>query len=154
VPVVICRSAAPVRVSVALAIAVVVAASVTLPASVPESPVGASAISFSASSRPSPKTLLSSVVPPHWLLSASIAVLSSSARVAATSPTSTGAADHSSAMAPARCGAAIDVPLMLLYPLPGQADRTFTPGAETFGLISSFCPAPRPEKSATALSMP
>jgi hypothetical protein len=121
---------------------------------VPESPVGAPAISFSASSRPSPKTLLSSVSPPHWLFSVSVAVLSSRARVAATSPTSAGAADHSSAIAPARCGAAIDVPLMLLYPPPGQLDRTFWPGAEMLGLTSLFCPAPRPEKSEMALSMP
>ena len=58
---------------------------------------------------------------------------------------SVGDADHSSAIAPATCGLAIDVPVKFAYPLPGTLDRTFMPGAEMFGLISPSWPAPRPE---------
>ena len=91
------------------------------------------------------------MVPPHCESPLSIAVSLSSARVAVTSPTSVGAADQSSAIAPARCGAAIEVPLMLAYELVGTLERTFTPGAEMFGLISPFCPVPRDEKLAMLL---
>ncbi len=54
-------------------------------------------------------------------------------------------------MAPARCGAAIEVPLKAPYELPGRLDRTFTPGALMFGLISPSWPAPREEKRAMVL---
>ena len=50
-----------------------------------------------------------------------LAVPSSSARVASMSPISDGAADHSRAIAPARCGAAIDVPLIRAVRAAGQA---------------------------------
>ena len=43
---------------------------------------------------------------------------------------SSGAAPKSSAATPAACGAAIDVPLIELYPVPGHVERIETPGAE------------------------
>ena len=67
------------------------------------------------------------------------------------SPSRDGAADQSRAMVPARCGAAIDVPLNAPYVLPGRLDRTLTPGAEMFGFSSPSWPAPRPEKPAMLL---
>ena len=57
---------APVTVTLAPAIGAPVAASVTVPARVPVSPIGAALSNASASSRPSPYMLLSSAVPPHW----------------------------------------------------------------------------------------
>ena len=81
-------------------------------------------------------------------------MLSSSARVAATSPFSAGAADHISATVPATCGAAIEVPLKPAYPPPGTLERTFTPGAAMFGLMPPSMPdVPRLEKSAMVLLM-
>lgn len=62
---------------------------------------------------------------------------------------SEGAADQSSATAPATCGVAIDVPLMVLYDEPGQVERMLTPGAEMFGFIEpSTRDGPKPEKFA------
>src|ERR1043166_3136682 len=56
--------------------------------------------------------------------------------VAAMSRSSAGMADQSRATTPTTCGPAIDVPLRLPYEpsLPKVEERTFTPGAERFGL--------------------
>ncbi len=81
-----------------------------------------------ASRRPSPKTLLSSAVPPQVVLSVSIAVSSRMDLVAAMSPLSDGTADQISATVPATCGEAMDVPLIVTYPPLVQDERTFTPG--------------------------
>ncbi len=65
----------------------------------------------SASSLPSPNTLLSSAVPPQVVSSVSRALPSSSSVVASMSPIRLGAPAHSSATVPATCGEAIEVPL-------------------------------------------
>ena len=83
----------------------------TLPATAPVGPIGEALTAASASSRPSPKTLLSSAVPPQARSEVSTAVSSRICRVCGISPTSAGAADHIRATAPDRCGAAIEVPL-------------------------------------------
>src|SRR6267143_7044323 len=49
---------------------------------------------------------------------------------------------------PATCGVAMLVPWNMAKPLPGTDDRTFTPGAQTSGLISSRLVGPRLEKPA------
>lgn len=59
-----------------------------------------------------------------------------------------GEADHISATVAATCGLAIEVPDFSPYPLPGNAERMSTPGAEMFGLISPFSPGPLEEKYA------
>ncbi|URN06943.1 hypothetical protein LUW74_28905 [Actinomadura madurae] len=128
-----------------------VAASVTVPDSVP-SPALPARIRDSASSLPSPKALLSSEVPPHCSSRVSMEVRSSRVRVASRSRAYSGSADHSSATAPATCGVAIDVPDITPYALPGIADRTSTPGAETLGLSRPSWPGPRLENDAIALS--
>jgi hypothetical protein len=84
---------------------------VTVPWRVPEAPRGELCTAAKASSLPSPQTLLSSAVPPHWSSATSTALSSSSCLVVATSPISEGAADHISATVPLTCGVAIDVPL-------------------------------------------
>ena len=63
------------------------------------------------------------------------AVFCSKVFVAAMSRTNAGRADQSTAITPATCGPAIDVPLRLpkLVSLVLVAERTFTPGAEMFG---------------------
>ncbi len=48
---------------------------------------------------------------------------------------SDGTVDHMRAIAPERCGAAIEVPLSDWYPPLFHDERTFTPGAAMFGLI-------------------
>lgn len=81
--------------------------------------------------------------------STSRAPWSSRARVSSILPISEGAADHSSATAPATCGVAIDVPDSVLYDEPGHVDRTLTPGAEMSGFIEpSTSEGPKPEKEA------
>ena len=99
--------------TVAPAIGLPVDSSVTVPATEPVGPRGDRSTAASASSRPSPKTLLSSAVPPHCRSSVSIAESSRMARVVSMSPSSAGAADHMRAMVPATCGEAIEVPLMV-----------------------------------------
>ncbi|GAA4983013.1 hypothetical protein GCM10025734_04670 [Kitasatospora paranensis] len=65
------------------------------------------------------------------------------------SPIRLGAADHSSAAAPATCGVAIEVPDSAMYAEPGQVERTLTPGAEMFGLAEpSTRDGPKPENEA------
>src|SRR5690606_32176165 len=114
---------------------------------------GARSSSASASSLPSPYTLLSPGVPPHCGSGVSTALASSIALVWSTSPTRSGAADHSSATAAATCGAAIEVPSPSAYRSPGTAERTATPGAEMSGLTRPSSP-PRLEKSAIRPSGP
>ena len=65
-----------------------------------------------------------------------LAVFSKIDLVAAMSRTNCGRADQSNATTPATCGPAIDVPLLRpkLVSLFRVAERTFSPGAETFGL--------------------
>jgi hypothetical protein len=105
------RSLGPTACTAAPSIGPPVAASVTVPASVPTGPRGEASTAANASSRPSPQTLLSSAVPPQLRSSVSIAVSSSSCRVRAMSPTRLGAADHINATVPATCGEATEVPL-------------------------------------------
>jgi hypothetical protein len=78
-------------------------------------------------------------VPPQvcaLTVTAGLAVFSRIDLVAAMSRTNAGRADQSNATTPATCGPAIDVPLELpkLLSLVRVLERTFTPGAETFGL--------------------
>jgi hypothetical protein len=101
----------PVRRTLAPASGWPVAASVTVPVTVPTPLRGAAWTAANASRRPSPQTRLSSAVPPQLRSSVSTAVSSSSCRVRAMSPTRLGAADHISATVPATCGEAIEVPL-------------------------------------------
>src|SRR5258708_11113627 len=54
----------------------------------------------------------------------------------------------SSADEPATCGVAMLVPWNMAKRLPGTDDKTFTPGAQTSGLISSRLVGPRLEKPA------
>src|SRR3989449_11768212 len=54
----------------------------------------------------------------------------------------------SSADEPATCGVAMLVPWNMAKPLPGTDEKTFTPGAQTSGLISSRLAGPRLEKPA------
>ncbi len=51
------------------------------------------------------------------------------------------------------CGEAMEVPEKASYAPPGTEERTFTPGAEMFGLTMPPGPAPREEKDAIALLM-
>ncbi|MBB4943975.1 hypothetical protein FHR32_008376 [Streptosporangium album] len=122
----------------------------TVPRNAPSAPTGAAWTAANASSRPSPQMLLSAAVPPQCVSSTSIAVRSSSCRVEAMSPCRAGEADHISATVAATCGLAMDVPEKTSYP-PGMDERTLTPGAARFGLISPFSPEPRVEKLAMAL---
>src|SRR5262245_11047895 len=124
---------------------------VTVPESVPVGPRGAAVTAARASMRPSPQTLLSSAVPPQVRSDTSSAVSSRICRVCVMSPMSDGAADSISATTPATCGAAMDVPLSEAYVLPGYADRTLTPGALMFGLISPPTAPPRDENEAMTL---
>src|SRR5215510_12021354 len=103
----------PVACTVAPAIGAPVAADVTVPRRTPVGPRGDCATAARASSRPCPQTLLFPAVPPQVRSEVSTAVWSSSARVWATSPLNAGAADQIRATVPARCGAAIEVPLKL-----------------------------------------
>src|SRR6266699_514518 len=59
-----------------------------------------------------------------------------------------GCSCRNSADEPATCGVAMLVPCIIAKPLPGTDDKTFTPGAQTSGLISSRLAGPRLEKPA------
>src|SRR5947208_9151682 len=59
-----------------------------------------------------------------------------------------GCSCRSSADEPATCGVAMLVPWNMAKRLPGTDDKTFTPGAQTSGLISSRLAGPRLEKPA------
>src|SRR6266568_3838938 len=59
-----------------------------------------------------------------------------------------GCSCRNSADEPATCGVAMLVPWNIAKPLPGTDDKTFTPGAQTSGLISSRLAGPRLEKPA------
>src|SRR5207245_235951 len=59
-----------------------------------------------------------------------------------------GCSCRNSADEPATCGVAMLVPWNMAKPLPGTDDKTFTPGAQTSGLISSRLAGPRLEKPA------
>src|SRR6478735_5927733 len=128
-----------------------VAASETVPATVPTETRGAAVTAASASSRPSPQTLLFSALPPQPVSGVSRAVRSSSEIVPVTSPTRDGVAADTSATVPAVCGEAMDEPLSEAYPPPGTEERTFTPGAATSGLMRPSGPAPRLDSEAIAL---
>src|SRR5262249_6958624 len=84
------------------------AALVTVPVRVPVGPRGDRSTAAKALSLPSPQTLLSSAVPPHWASGVSVAESSRIALVASTLPISDGAALHMRATVPAVCGEAID----------------------------------------------
>src|SRR6266545_1487516 len=60
-----------------------------------------------------------------------------------------GCSCRNSADEPATCGVAMLVPWNIAKPLPGTDDKTFTPGAQTSGLISSRLAGPRLEKPAS-----
>src|SRR6266516_1912792 len=85
-------------------------------------------------------------MPPHWLplpdVRFGLAVLSSSALVAAMFLASSGCSDQSRATTPTTCGPAIEVPPRLRYDvsLVLYEDRLLTPGAAMSGLM-------RPEPS-------
>ena len=59
-----------------------------------------------------------------------------------------GCSCRNSADEPATCGVATLVPWNMAKPLPGTDDKTFTPGAQTSGLMSSRLAGPRLENSA------
>ena len=94
-----------------------------------------------ASTRPYPKVLLGiwlDGIPPHvcaLTVTVGFAVFCKTALVVAISRTNCGRADQSNATTPTTCGPAIDVPLKLpkLVSLVRVLERTFTPGADTFG---------------------
>jgi len=93
-------------------------------------------------SRPQPKngfgTSSPEYPPQNDVRRSGTAPISSSCSVRSTSPSRSGAADHRSAIAPATWGAAPEVPLKdEVYPLPGAAVRSETPGAVRSGLMRS-----------------
>ena len=107
-----------------------------------------------ASRRPSPQTLLLPAEPPHVRLLTSMAVWSMMDSVPAMSRRNEGAPDQIRATVPATCGEAMEVPLKLAYELGGTLLRTFTPGAETSGLMEpSIPPGPLLENEAMLLLM-
>src|SRR4051794_25851585 len=136
--------------TLAPAIGLPLAASVTVPVSTPVGPRGDWSTAAKASSLPWPHTLLLAAVPPQLRSDMSCAVLFRMASVAPRSPISDGAADHISATVPTRCGLAIEVPLSAPYAPPGREERTSTPGADRFGLIRPVpvSPGPRAENDA------
>src|SRR5919197_3905259 len=111
---------------------------------------------------PEPKWLFGTwSTPPHWLPSETatfgFADAFKSCLVAATLRRRAGNADQSSATTPTTWGPAIDVPLRLAYDvsLVLTAERTFTPGPTTSGLIRfdpSAVTGPRLLKPASRLS--
>src|SRR2546423_104891 len=100
-------------------------------------------------------------VPPQvwagFTVTAGFAVLCRSALVAATSRSSAGRADQSSATTPTTCGPAIEVPLKFAYDVSLELieERTLTPGAEMFGFKRcepSVVTSPRLLKPASVLA--
>src|SRR5579859_691449 len=85
---------------------------------------------------------------PHSVVGSGRTVLVSTCCVAAMSPMSMGLADQSRATTPARCGAAMEVPLSSLTLPSGQVEGIFTPGALRSGLMRPSSVGPREENEA------
>ena len=102
--------AVDVAVAVAVAVAVGVAVAVAVGVGVGDPPPTAAKISI----RPQPYTLFGGPAVPHWVEEINTAELFKASRLAVIWCCKLGIADHNSAIAPAMCGLAMDVPLALV----------------------------------------